>query len=429
MPSTIIMQTLKNSWIMFLVISSTLCYTLKTCSMCESKKKHGHHHHGHYHNRHACKKNHLDLFHYEIDHHEEPWYDDGCDDDHLGEDLLKNHKEIDPHAIHIQLANHTNKLDELTDLAKLGVLKNKKQNYILGKHSDLIDYKLDLQKEDEQRDLVKMEKQDMAVRQRMDMMRGIDTAKALLKQANLGQGILLHKQNKMNYKADAINQGVADAKQQLKANSYLLDDLHMKADEQRKAQRQHDEDFQQHVVDQKIHDKKQDMLKDMFLKHNAEQAHLMGQVMVNQKKLNSLKNGQKMSHGIMLNHAVEMDKHAQDMSKYVAHQRVVNNLMMNQMDKINEHMLGEKQFMNEQKEHQEKEDLHMEMEALHMAEAEDHHNQPKHLYRHKHYRHKHLHNYDRHHFDHHSDECDQGCTECGHHGQDEVFLFGSSNKD
>lgn len=313
-------------------------------------KKHYHHGHGHGHGYHYDPLAHNDYTH--VHHH--GYYVDPME-------VQKLHSHL--HAARKQL-------DKINALLEDNEVNNHVQNKMIKKNRDLINTQIGMQGEDAERDAVQTAMLDNAIGQRKDIKDGVDANTGLLGDVKGNQAVMMGNQKKMSHKLDHINAGVNSVQDRVDKNGLSMAAMHDKMNAHDAAFVIHAAHLEKHMDDHAVHDAKQDALIDMHKEHDAKQTEMMGQVMVNQGKLNDLKNGQAKTQGMIATHDANMKAHAENMNDFKAKQFSFNGEVAHHMKDEDAHM--------------EKENKHMKMEALHMADAEHHHNLHDH---HRHFRH------------------------------------------
>ena len=376
-------------------MSLVLLVSVGACCDTMSDGDHGIEYHHGYGDR--CVKD--NVYHYD---HGHKHYDHHILHEH------NHHHHLDTHAIHDHLHKNSGKLDNITHLLEHTYMHNKRQDKMLREHKNLIHKQISMQKEDAERDYIQMEKQDQAMLQRKDIKHAVDHNGDKLNQVKLGQNIMMHKQRKTHKKLDNISGKVDHVMHGVDHNGESLKNMHFKMNAHDAAFMDHKKDMEVYMHNQQIHDQKLDMLKDMHLEHDAKQMDMMGQVLENGSRLGDIKVGQKVTHGMILNHAADMAHHVDNMKDFAKGQMRFNGKVAEHMDNVNGHMHKEDHHMMKQKKHMGMEKTHMRMEAIHMADADIHYSKD-----HEH----HIH------YDHHY-PCQS--HDCGHHPMVAPVLVGTS---
>lgn len=360
------MISLKTMCLASLVCSTAVAFSLQVAEHGPHHDCNGDNDHREYLSHWNIDKEYCDGHPKHIDHHYDHYHYD----------------HLDTHKIHAHLHKNQHKLEKIHSLLKHNNMHNHKQDMMLKENRDLINKQISLQKEDASRDEVTSKKLDKAVVQRKDIRNAVDTNEKLLNDVKVGQGVMMMNQSVVDQKLDGVSKNVYKTKHLVKENGDSLDNLHSKVDAQHAALEMHDTRLQKHMKDHKAHDKKMDKFIDMHKQHDARQSEMMGQVMVNQAKLNKIKHGQIKTQNMIAQHDENVKQHADNMNDFKESQMAFNDQAAAQMAKADQHMNKEKKHMMTQKDHMDMEKHHMKMEALHMADSEDYYNRAKHHHHH-----------------------------------------------
>ena len=344
--------------------------------------------------------------HRQWDHHAD--YDESecshdCDGDmethshphtHMTERTVIAYPSYDPHRIYAHLNLNGKKLREVHGLLKHNHQHNIYQDELLEDQNEMIHQGLIMQKQDEFRDHVQNDKMNRAYLQRLDIRDSVEDNRNHLLDIKGGQMYSRASQAKMSHNLYHLKNKMGKVKRGVRRNGHSLDHLHGKANMQTGILMANNKILKKSMYEQRIHDKKLDILKDMHLDHDDKQTQMMGEVMKNQGKLGELEDGQMSTQEMIRDHDENLKNHDENMKNFASDQIMFNGVIAEAMDKGQAHMEMEQAHMNDEDHHMKKQNLHMKMEALHMADADDHFAEGHHEH---HYHDHHYHGHGHHH--------------------------------
>lgn len=294
-----------------------------------------------------------------------------------------HHHHLEQHKIHEHLHSNTKKLDQIHTLLKHNNMHNHKQDQILKKHTELIKQQIDMQKADADRDDTQMMKLNNAVYQRKDIKDSVDVNTELLGNVKDSQNIMIFNQNKMGMKMKKIKMKENKIMDNVQLNNAALHGLHHKMDAHDVNFNIHSINLLNHMDNANKHDAKQNALIVNQAAHDARQSEIMGQVLVNQDKLNQSKAGQLLTQGMIAAHDAKLEKHDENVAAFASEQLTFNDKVETHQGIKYDHMARENIHKADQRNHMNNEKIHMKMEALHMAEADEYMNHGHHHHRHR----------------------------------------------
>jgi hypothetical protein len=303
----------------------------------------------------------------------------------------------DPHYIYARMDLNKDKLDDVKKLMKKNNAHNEYQDDLLEEQNILLNHSIGMQYEDAARDQIQMANQDYGYLQRLAMRKGIHQNNGMLHGIKKGQNLTNFKQNVLNNKLDRTNYKIKETNAIASQNAKSLGVLHLKSNVTNAELLSQGQALDYHIHNSKLHDAKLDKLTNVMLDHDAKQDKIGSIVQINGEKLDGLNDGQRITHGILIDHGAQMKKHVSNMNNFVNEQKTFNDYASNKMMNASAHIKDEKYHMKDQKKHMKAQNLHMKYEALHMADAEDHFNHGHHHHDHHHHSHHHEVN---HHHDH-----------------------------